>query len=110
MATKKATLQEQLHWVRKAIIYHNPASPYAERRITPQDNLLLDFPHLADEEILLLHRMKVILPATDAEIRQHEAAQAAAAAEAEAAARAEAEAAANSKAAMKAAANSKASR
>lgn len=67
------TLQETPHEIKKRILYKNPASELYRRHVDPADGLILTFPHLPDEDILLLQRKGVIAPLSDKEVKEREA-------------------------------------
>jgi hypothetical protein len=70
----KQTLQEQQFMVLRPIRYKKPGPDY-RKLILPGDKRLVDFPHLPDEDIQLLVKLRIIAPATEKDVKDIEAAE-----------------------------------
>ena len=63
-------LQRQEFWILKPIKYKNPDHALYRKRVEPKDKLALKFPHLPDEDILLLQKTRVLAPITAKELKE----------------------------------------
>lgn len=63
----KKNLQQQKFLVLRPIRYKNPDSPLYRKRIAAGE-AIVDFPHLTDQEIKLLIKVKRIAPATASDL------------------------------------------
>lgn len=63
-------LQNQQFWILKPIKYKNPDHPLYRKRVEPKDKLSLKFPHLPDEDIMLLQKTGTIAPITAKELKE----------------------------------------